>query len=280
MSDNNFNKNDESEESIQEQLKTKKERKKEQRQLGKKYIKAQYNYHIGYRIKAFSKFIKQNTKYFFVKYIKAIMVALCLFSIVCLIIGIMNLFQGYSHNNEINKYKTSNKNLVAKEKSLASDAQDQSKKIDSKSVSTQTGVQRAKNVIDDVFKGMYQYTDADEYENNRNNNLKHFKNPDDKQIQSIYTDAKDSDGDSQIDILNLESDLETTDIFTKNPDDTKEKIVPFKAIVSYTGYINDVSSEYATRTHYTTYEIKFDTSTNKITEMKKVNSVKVNNDIS
>ena len=280
MSNNQFQNDDELEEEIHQQLKTKKEKKKEQRQLGKRYIKAQYNYRIGYKIKAFTKFIKQNTKYFFIKYIKGIMVALCLISIICLITGAKNLYKGYSYEDEIDKYKNTNEKLITKEKDLSSQAQDQAKKIDTKSVSTQTGVQRAKDVIDDVFKGMYDYSDGNEYDEKRNKNLKHFKNPNDKQVQSIYSDGKDSEGENQIDILNLKSDLETSDIFTKNPDDTKEKIVPFKAVVSYTGYINDVSSDYSTRTHYTTFEIKFDTSTNKITEMKKINSVKVNNDIS
>lgn len=280
MSDNKFNHEDDLKEETHEALKTKKERKKEKRQLGKKYIKAQYNYHIGYRFKALFKYLKENVKYFFTKYIKAIVVALCLASIVCIILGATKLYQGYSYNDEITKYNKSNEKLESKEKDLSMKIENQTKTIDSKSVSTQTGVQRAKKVIDDVFKGMYEYSDADEYEENRKNNLKHFKNPDDKQVQTIYSDAKDSDGESQIDTLGLESELDNLDIFTKNPDDTKEKIVPFKAVISYTGYINDVSSDYSTRTHYTTFEIKFDTSTNKITEMKKVNSVKMSNNIS
>lgn len=280
MSNSNFNVEDEAKDNEEPKIRTIKEHKKENKEIGKKYIKAKYNYHFGYRFKAFNNYIKKNLKYFFTKYIKPIIVILLVLTVIFLGVGIAKIVEGTSFEKETEKYESTNKALESKEKDLEMEAQNQNKKIDSKNVSTQTGVQRAKKVFDDVLNGMYSYDNADEYNTNRENNMKHIENPDEKWVGSVYSDAKDDDGNSQIETLNLSSDLDNSSFFTKNPDDTKEKVVPFKVVVSHTGYIDDVSSDYATRTHYTTYKVDFDTSTNKIKHMKKVNSVKVNNDIS
>lgn len=68
-------------------------------------------------------------------------------------------------------------------------------------------------------------------------------------------------------------------IYTESVSDTSKKVVPFKVIVSYTGYIDNISSDYATRTHYTTYKVDVDTSINKITKIDKLGTVKEQNEI-
>lgn len=261
-------------------IKTKKEEKREKRKQGKAYIKAQYNYRIGYLIKALKTFMKENFVYYVKKYIKVIMIVLALISIIFLFIGINQFIRGHEASNNAERYQASNQKLQNQSDDLNADLKQENKKINSASVSTQSGVKRGKKTIDKVFNGMYDYQTSGEYRDNRQQNLKYFDNPKAKWINDVYSNDKDEDGNSQIETLGLTSDLVNTEIYTESIEDTSKKVVPFKVVVSYTGNIEGVSSEYATRTHYTTYKVDVDTSNNKIKDMKKVNTVKVNNDIS
>lgn len=263
-----------------EEIMTKKERKKEEKRKAKAYIKAQYNYRVGYIFKAIKQFLKQNFVYYIKKYKKPLLITLLVLSLIFIVLSINKIIKGNEINDDLSNYQHTNKVLQSKSDSLKADLKQENKKIDSASISTQSGVKRAKGTIDKVFNGMYQYESSSEYRENRESNLQYFENPKAKWIDKIYSNDKDSDGNSQIKTLGLQSDLNSTDIYTESVTDTSKKIVPFKVITSYTGYINDVSSEYSTRTHYTTYEVDVDTSNNKITKMKKINTVKINNDIS
>jgi hypothetical protein len=261
-------------------IKTKKEEKREQRQQGKAYLKAQYNYRIGYLIKSIKTFFKENFIYYIKKYTKAIMIVMLIISVIFLFIGINQFIRGHEASHNASRYQASNQKLQSKSDELSADLRQENKKINSASVSTQSGVKRAKKTIDKVFNGMYDYHSSGEYRDNRKQNIEYFDNPKAKWINDVYSDDKDEDGNSQIDTLGLTSDLENTEIYTESIKDTSKKVVPFKVVVSYAGNIEDVSSEYATRTHYTTYKVDVDTSNNKITKMKKINTVKVNNEIS
>lgn len=258
---------------------TDKDKKKEDKKKAKAYIKAQYNYRIGYIFKAIKQFFKQYFIFYIKKYNKIIMGLLILISLIFIVVGAKNFIQGHNLNDDIDEYHSTNSDLEGKSKILESDVEKENDKIDKASISTQSGVKRAKDTIDKVFNGMYQYDDSDEYKENRNTNLKYFDDPKAKWLDKIYSNDEDADGNSQIKTLGLKSELNNADIYTESVNDTSKKVVPFKVVSSYTGYIDDVSSEYSTRTHYTTYEIKVDTSNNKITDMKKMNTVKVNNEI-
>lgn len=259
---------------------TKKEKKKEEKKKAKAYIKAQYNYRIGYKFKSINQFLKQRVGGFFKKYNKVFMALFLIISFIFIISGTQKIVEGHKMTDKINEYQTSNEDLEGKDKLLRSDIKKETKKIDKASISTQSGVKRAKDTIDKVFNGMYQYDNSDDYSESRKSNLQHFEDPKSKWINKVYSNDKDVDGNSQIDTLGLSSKLNSTDIYTESVEDTSKKVVPFKVVTSYTGFIDGVSSDYATRTHYTTYEIDVDTSNNKITDMKKINTVKVNNEIS
>ena len=258
----------------------KKARKKEDKKQAKAYIKAQYNYRIGYIFKSINQFFKQHFSQFFKKYSKIIMGIFVVISLILIISGTQKMIHGHKMKDDIQTYHKSNEDLEGKAKLLQSDIKKDNEKIDKASVSTQSGVKRGKDTIDKIFNGMYQYDDATDYKENREENLKYFDDPKAKWIKKIYSDDKDSDGNSQIETLGLSSKLDSIDIYTESVDDTSKKVVPFKVVTSYTGYIDNISSDYATRTHYTTYKIDVDTSNNKITKMKKINTVKVNNEIS
>ncbi|MCG7340148.1 hypothetical protein MHZ36_12700 [Staphylococcus sp. ACRSN] len=261
------------------EIMTEKEKKKEDKKQAKAYIKAQYNYRIGYLFKAIKTFLKENTKYFIKKYLKMIMIVLALLSIVFVVIGLNQTINGNRANNDIDSLESKNNKLQTQVEDLDSDLKQESNKINAANVSTQSGVQRGKETLDKVFKGMYDYQNSSEYRENREQNLKLFEDPKAKWIKDVYSDDKDEDGNSEIEALGLSSELNETEIYTESIEDTSKKVVPFKVIASYTGNIDNVSSEYATRTHYTVYEVDVDTSNNKIDKMKKGNTVKVNNDI-
>lgn len=258
----------------------KKARKKEDKKLAKKYIKAQYNYRIGYIFKSINQFFKQHFVYYFKKYNKIIMGVFIAISLILIISGTQKMIQGHKMKDDIQAYNKSNEDLEGKAKLLQSDIKKDNERIDKASISTQSGVKRGKETIDKIFKGMYEYDNATDYKENREANLNYFENPKAKWIAKVYSDDKDSDGNSQIETLGLRSELDNVDIYTESVDDTSKKVVPFKVVTSYTGYIDNISSDYATRTHYTTYKIDVDTSNNKVTNMKKINTVKVNNEIS
>lgn len=263
----------------QDPLMTKKEKKKQEKKNAKAYVKAQYNYRVGYIFKTIRQFLRRNLLDFIKKYQKVILAILGIISLLLIVIGIKNLVNGHEKVDDISKYQSANEKLETKNKMLQADNKKDNDKIEKASVSTQTGVQRAKDTIDKVFKGMYNYNDSKEYRDNRKSNMKLFSNPKDKKIANIYSDDKDDDGSSLINNLGLKSELNNVDIYTKSVDDTSKKVVSFKTIVSYTGYMEDVSSDYATRTHDTIYQIDVDTSNNKIKNIKKLNTIEENNNI-
>ncbi|MEB8122957.1 hypothetical protein ACF0HT_13505 (plasmid) [Staphylococcus xylosus] len=260
-------------------LKTKKQKKKEEKQIIKAHLKAKFNYKIGYKVKALFQYLKLNLKNLFKKYHKPLMYILLLFSLLLFIASATNFVKGQNANNDLSKYEDKNAKLKSTFDDLQYNIRKDNKKIESASISSQTGVKRAKSVINKVFKGMYDYNNSSEYAENRKENLKLFKNPKDKKIDKIYSDDTDSDGNKQIDTLGLVSEMNDTKIYTESVSDTSKKVVPFKVIVSYTGHIENVSSDYATRTHYTTYKVDVDTSLNKITKIDKIGTVKEQNEI-
>lgn len=99
--------------------------------------------------------------------------------------------------------------------------------------------------------------------------MKHFTKSTSKEVKNIYNEDKDSAGDSIIDNLNLRSSLLEYNIYTDKIKVKDNKVINLKAIVEYQSDILGVSSDYASRTHDTIYDIKFDTENNKIISMKK-----------
>lgn len=264
---------------IDDKLKTKKQKKKEERDLVKSHLKAKFNYKVGYKIKSVIQFTKLKFINIIKKYLKPLMFIVLLFSLLLLIVSAVNIYKGNNSKNEISKYEEKNSKLKNTADELHYKIRKDNKTIESASISSQTGVKRAKSIINTVFKGMYEYSNSSEYAENRNENLSFFEDPKDKYIDKVYSNDTDSDGNKQIDTLGLESELDNADIYTESVSDTSKKVVPFKVIVSYTGHIDNVSSDYATRTHYTAYKVDVDTSINKITNMKKVGTVKNQSEI-
>lgn len=264
---------------IDDKLKSKKQKKREEKALVKAHLKAKFNYKIGYRFKTFFQYTKLSGKKFFKKHHKLLMYILLLCSLLLVIASAINFVKGQNANDDITKYTDKNAKLKSTDDDLQYNIRKDNKKIETASISSQAGVKRAKSVINKVFKGMYQYSNSSEYADNRNENLKLFKNPKDKNIDKIYSNDIDSDGNKQIDTLGLDSEIDNTKIYTKSVSDTSKKVVPFKVIVSYTGHIDNVSSDYATRTHSTSYKVDVDTSINKITKIDKIGTVKEQNEI-
>lgn len=260
-------------------LKTKKQKKKEEKEVIKAHLKAKFNYNIGYKFKSIFQYIKINLRDLFKKYHKPLMYILLLFSLMLFIASAVNFVKGQNYSDDFSKYEDKNAKLKSTSDDLQYNLRKDEKKIESASISSQTGVKRAKSIINKVFKGMYDYNDSSEYAENRNENLKLFKDPKDKKIDKVYSDDTDSDGNKQIDTLGLDSEMNDAKIYTDSVSDTSKKVVPFKVIVSYTGYIDNISSDYATRTHYTTYKVDVDTSINKITKIDKLGTVKEQNEI-
>lgn len=244
------------------------ENKKEREQLGR-YLKAIFKSKFGYIPISIWLFFKNNTKY----YLKSIMVLLIAITLVLAGISLYNFIKGKEAHGVYEKVNRNNKVLEPEVNKLQQQTQQQNDKLSKYDISNQTGVVRASNVTSNVFKGMYDYSDGTEYANNRKKNLELFQDPKAKWVNEIYSDDKDSNGDSMIDNLNMKSSLNMFSFYTENPDDVKKDELNLIALVEYKSTIPDVSNEFASQTHQTVYNIVYDTREDKIKEMKKINVI-------
>lgn len=255
------------------EINTKKQQKKDERKKSRKYLKAYFNYKIGYRFKAFSKYFKIHSGSLF-KYIAFIMM---IAATILLILSVVNFYRGMKTDPDIDYYKQKSSKLQPEVDKMQKTVSNQSNKIDEYKISNSQKVVESTNVISKVFKGMYNFEDGKEYETNRKNNMKYFKDKDASWLNNVYSKNKAKDGGNLIDNLKLSSEIQKFNLFTKDPNKTDGDKLKFKAVVEYQSEIDDVSIDDATRTHQTVYDIEFDTKSNEITKMKK--ETKLSNDL-
>lgn len=250
--------------------KTKRQQQKEDSKKARRYLQARFNEKIGYIFIAAWYFIKNN----FIYHIKKIAILIGVLTLILLGFSIYNFVKASHIQKEVNGYEGKNVHLEHIVSDKQKDIDDQDRKIDDYNISSSPKVIRASKIISQVFHGMYDYKDGSEYKKNRNKNMKHFTKPSSKEVKSIYNEDKDSSGDSIIDNLNLRSSLLEYNIYTDKIKVKDTKVINLKAIVEYQSDILGVSSDYASRTHDTIYDIKFNTENNKIISIKKVNTLK------
>ncbi|MCD8845164.1 hypothetical protein [Staphylococcus gallinarum] len=260
---------------MKDSQKKSKNQKKQERKEARKFLKAKFNNKFGYWFIAIGYFIKNNFK----AHTKKIAILLAAGSLLLMILSIINIAKMNEPKSVIKDYQAKNEKLQPKlnESQDAIDQQDD--KISEYDVSNDSQIVTASDVIGSVFKGMYNITSSDEYNKARKDNLKHFKNSKDKWIEKIYSDNKDDTGESMIDNLNLTSELQAYDLYSSQIEPSKDDVVTFTAIVEYQSEIKDVSNEYATRTHQSVINVKYDLKDNKIINMKKENKLNTLNTV-
>lgn len=251
---------------------TKRQKQKEDSKKARRYLKARFNEKIGYIFIAIGYFIKNN----FIYHKKRISILLSIITIILLGFTTFNFVKASNIQNEVNNYNQKNAKLESKISNQQKEIDEQDKKIDEYDISASPKIVRASKKLSQVFHGMYDYSDANEYQKNRDKNMKYFTNPNSKEVRKIYNEDEDSDGDSIIENLNLKSSLQEYNIYTDKIKVQNKKVINFKAIVEYQSDIIGVSSDYATRTHNTIYDIEYDTEKNKISSIKKLNTLKEN----
>lgn len=259
----------------EQNIKRKKEQQKEDSRLAGKYLKAKYNSKIGYRFTAFKYYIHNNSK----KLAKRFNITFIIIIIILCIASIMLYANGKTHNDTASNYKAKTAKLQDELNTINESVDKQEVQIEDYSVSTESEVVRASNLLTKLFNGMYNYNNGDEYAENRSEAMDLFSNPKASWIDRIYSTDKDDDDTSIIDNLGLTSELIKLEMFSKDIDDITGSELNVKALVRYQSYIDGVSSDYSTRTHEALYEIKINSKSRKIDDVKKINSVKVLNDI-
>ena len=255
--------------------KANKEKQKQESKKARKYLQAKFKQKIGYIFIALWYWIKNN----FLYHRKKIGILLAILTVILLAISIFNFIKASHIQNDIDEYNQSNSKLQNQISDKQKTINTQNKKIEDYSISSSPKIVRASNILSTVFHGMYEYDDGKEYTKNRNKNMKYFSDQSSDDVKKIYNEDKDSANDSIIDNLNLESSLLEYNIFTKNIKEKDSREMDFTAIVEYQSHILGVSSDYSSRTHQTIYDIKFDTKDNKITSIKKVNTLNQNRNV-
>jgi hypothetical protein len=252
-----------------------KSQKKEEGKQARKFLKAKFNEKIGYWFVALGYFIKNNFK----AHIKKIAILLAIVSFVMLIISIVNIAKMNQPTQVTKEYEIKNEKLERQLKDSQDTINNQNDKISEYDISNDSKIVEASNVIDDVFKGMYNITSSEEYDSNRKENLKLFKDSNANWVNKVYSDNKDDTGESVIDNLGLTSEIQSFGLYSKEVDPGKDEKINFKAIVEYQSAIDDVSNEYATRTHQSVFNIEVDSKDNKITNIEKENKLKTLNTV-
>lgn len=255
--------------------KTKKEIKKEESAIAKKYLKAKYNAKIGYKFKSYKYFLKNNSQNFK----RNTSVILAVISVLCLFISIMLLVTSHHNQEIIDKYQNKNQKLNSELKNANNSVSNQESTINKFNISTDKNLIRATNLASKLFKSMYEYNNGEQYEKNRNEALKLFETPKDKWIDDVYSNGKDADGANMIDNLNLSSEVMLLEPFTDNMNSKNNSTIKLKTLVQYESSIDGVSSDYASRTHEALYDLEVNAKTHKISKLKKINTVKEINTI-
>lgn len=254
--------------------KSKAQRKQESKE-SRQFLKAKFNEKIGYWFVAIGYFIKNNFK----AHTKKITLLLAIGSLLLMTLSIINVTKMNEPANVTKDYKSKNEKLESKLNESQDVINQQDDKISEYDISNNGQIVKASKVIGSVFKGMYNITSSEEYNSERKENLKHFKNSNDKWVNEVYSDNKDDTGESIIDNLNLTSEIKAYDLYSKKIEPSKDDVLTFTAIVEYQSEIEDVSNEYATRTHQTVINVKYDLKDNKIINMKKENKLNTLNTV-
>lgn len=242
----------------------------EESKKAKRYLKAKFNEKIGYWFIALWYFAKNNIRH----HKKKISYLIIGVSILLIIISIFNFIKASQIQAEIDDYNKKNIKLEHKITDKQEAIKKQENQIDEYNISASPKIVNASKILSNVFHGMYDYTDADIYQKNRDKNLKYFQDPKSKDVKSIYNEDEDSSGESIIDNLDLNSTLLEYNFFTEYVKHNNGNTLNLKAIVKYESEMTGVSSNYSTRTHETVYDIEFDTKKEKIIKIKKDNTLK------
>lgn len=252
----------------------KKTRKQESKEAGK-ILKSKFKRKFGYWFVALGYFIKNNLKF----HSKKIGWLLGIISIFLLLCSIYELFSASHENHIAEKYHKKNSPLEQQVDDLQSTLDKQESKINDFNIASTSGGVRGVKTLTDIFNGMYNYDDGKEYDKNRKDNLNLIKNPKQTWVKKLYSDNKDKGGENIIDNLNMKSSLNETYFYTKNADEADHDQINFLSNISYQSYSAGASQDSATRTHQSIYNVKYDTKSNKIIKMDKVNTVKSINNV-
>lgn len=256
-------------------LKSIKEKRKEESKLAGKYLKAKFNSKIGYRFTAVRYYIQHNKE----KLTKRFNIVFSIIIFALLISSLVLYVSGKDYAKETAYYSEKYKGIQSDLENVSDTVDEQESTIEEFSISTESDVVRASNLLTKLFKGMYNYKNAEEYEENRNKAMNLFSNPNDDWIGNVYSDDIDSDGSSIIENLSLTSEIINMEMYSKDIDDITNKTLKINALIRYQSYIDGISSDYSTRTHEALYEVEINANTRKITNAEKVNTVKVLNNI-
>ncbi|HDG8789455.1 TPA: hypothetical protein PBT65_001756 [Staphylococcus aureus] len=252
-----------------------KRQQKENSKKARRYLKARFNEKIGYIFIAIWYFIRNN----FIYHRNKIALILGAIALILLVFSTYNFVKASSIQKDINAYNKTNEKLENEMSNEQKKIDRQEKEFDDFNVSSSPKVVKTTEVLSQVFYGMYDYSDSKEYQTNRDKNMKYFEEPNSKEVKSIYNEDKDSADDSLIDNLNLKSSLEEFNVYTDQIKLKDSKTINLKAVVKYQSDILGVSSDFATRTHDTIYDIQFDTEKEKIKSIKKINTLKENKSV-
>lgn len=249
----------------------KKQREKEKRKLARRYLKARWNEKIGYKYQARKSYNKQKKKKKrkFKLSFKWVAVIAAIVFIVFVIFNVVAVIKANDYHQKADHYMNKTRQIAGKQASLSRNLDTQYTKITKLNKSNSIGVSRAIKNINELFDAMYKYKDGEQYDNNREQALGLFKDPKADYINDFYSDGKDSEGNNKIDELELSSDIQSSTIYSMHMNDQDRDILDLKAVVGYHSYSEGVSGKFTKRTHQSLFSIKYDTKTNKITDMKK-----------
>jgi hypothetical protein len=250
--------------------KNKRQQKKDSKNA-RRYLTARFNEKFGYIFIAIWYFIRNN----FIYHRNKIALIMGAIAIALLFFSTYNFVKSSHLQKDIkNSYNKTNEKLENEMSDTQKKLDNQEKEFDDFNISSSPRIVKATEILSQVFHGMYDYSDSKEYQTNRDKNMKYFEDPNSKEVKSIYNEDKDSADDSLIDNLNLKSSLEEFNIYTDQIKLKDSKTINLKAMVKYKSDILGVSSDFATRTHDTIYDIQFDTERKKLKSIKKVNTLK------
>lgn len=255
--------------------KSKRQKQKEESLKAKRYLKAKFKASIGYWFIAVWYFFRNNI----IRHKKLLGTLFLVLTIILIVFSIYNFLKASAIQSNIVDYNKDNQKFESTITQKQKEIKKQNEKIGEYNLSASPQIARTSKVLSTVFHGMYDYTDSKTYQKNRNINMKYFEKPNSKEVRSIYNEDKDTADESIIDNLDLNSNLLEYNIYTKDINPKDNNSLKLKAIVKYQSTIRNVSSNYATRTHETIYDIEFNAEKNKILSIKKVNTVKEHSNI-
>lgn len=267
-------------ESVEEDSKlSSKERKKRDRKLARKYLKARFNEKIGYRFQAQKEYRKEqkskkNKRFFRLSY-KWMAVLLAAIFIAFVIFNVHAVIKTKDYQKEADHYAAETKKIAGEQSDLSNNVDRQTRKVQSLNKSNSAGVIRAIDTLNELFNNMYDYNDGQMYVSNYKKSMEFFDDPNADYVKKVYSNGKDADGQNVIDALDLSSDLVTISIYSEHTNDVDRKVVNLKALVAYKAYSEGSSGKFTTRTHEAVYSIDYDTTKNKIVDMKKDANLKM-----